>query len=389
MKHLACPLLALTCMVSWSVLAGCDSAAPQKHRPQSTSLPELKSPEEPSAGVHHVARGPEGGPFEARNEAFRLTNTSPSTLRWQVSTHAPWLAVSALSGTLSPDEEAVITMAIDTSRAAALKVGTHDAEVRFFEANDTTSHLATVSWTLIVEPLGEVPGGDPADDVGAPSEGDAAGNEGSDIGPQEDGTSPGLTRVHEGLQVLYEFEESQGLVVSDSSGVQPALDLTLDHTNGTSWGAGTLSFEQASRARTLAPAGRLSDALRATSAVTLEAWISPDNVQQDGPARIFTFSNGASARNVTLGQGLWDDQPKDTYNVRLRTTATSLDGKPLVTTEAGSATVGLQHLVYTRDALGEARIYIDGALVTSATVGGDFSSWSDDFQLAIGNEIDA
>ena len=46
--------------------------------------------------------------------------------------------------------------------------------------------------------------------------------------------SPGK-RVQEGLQVLYTFEEGQGTVVHDTSGVGTPLDLQADHGAAVDW----------------------------------------------------------------------------------------------------------------------------------------------------------
>jgi len=43
--------------------------------------------------------------------------------------------------------------------------------------------------------------------------------------------------------------------------------------------------------------------------------------------------------------------------------------------------------VYSRDADGNAKLYIDGAEVGSATVSGDFSNWDPSYKIMLGNEI--
>ena len=60
--------------------------------------------------------------------------------------------------------------------------------------------------------------------------------------------------------------------------------------------------------------------------ITIEAWVKTASDQQSGPARIVTLSSDTSHRNVTLGQ-----QGK-TFEARLRTTATSPNGVPAITT---------------------------------------------------------
>lgn len=45
------------------------------------------------------------------------------------------------------------------------------------------------------------------------------------------------------------------------------------------------------------------------------------------------------------------------------------------------------HVLYTRNAAGLARLHLDGQLVASRTVPGDFSNWNDQFHLALANEL--
>jgi hypothetical protein len=44
-------------------------------------------------------------------------------------------------------------------------------------------------------------------------------------------------------------------------------------------------------------------------------------------------------------------------------------------------------VVYTRDASGAAKIYINGVQRASRTVGGDFSNWNGSYRLALANEL--
>ena len=74
------------------------------------------------------------------------------------------------------------------------------------------------------------------------------------------------------------------------------------------------------------------NAARASNALTLEAWVTPANTTQSGPARIVTLSATPQTRNFTLGQ----DGPA--YNVRLRTTATDDNGNPSLSSAPGTLT---------------------------------------------------
>jgi hypothetical protein len=193
--------------------------------------------------------------------------------------------------------------------------------------------------------------------------------------------------VIEGLQVLYTFEEGSGTTVQDVSGVGVPLDLEVSDGAAISWVSGGLVIHSSTVVASAGAATKVIDAARVSNGLTIEAWVKPGDTSQDGPARIATLSQDLYNRNFTLGQGLWGSQPSDLYDVRLRTTATDDNGRPSLSTLAGSLMTELSHVVYTRDATGVARIYIDGVERASGTLGGDFSNWDGGFRLALANEL--
>jgi hypothetical protein len=132
---------------------------------------------------------------------------------------------------------------------------------------------------------------------------------------------------------------------------------------------------------------KVINASQDTNEITIEVWIKPASVTQDGPARIVTLSVDPFNRNFTLGQGLGGSQPSTLYDTRLRTTTTDNNGRPSLTTPDGSLATGLTHVVYTRDASGMAKIYVNGVEQVSGSIGGDFSNWDGDFRLALANEL--
>ena len=197
--------------------------------------------------------------------------------------------------------------------------------------------------------------------------------------------TPAVARVTDGLQALYTFNEGQGTVVRDVSGVS-GLDLTISDPENVSWIPGGLSIVSATIVGSAEPATALIEAVRRSNAITVEAWIKSSEINQTGPARIVTISADQLNRNVTLGQGMANDQP-NLYNVRLRTTATDENGQPALSTPPGAVSLALTHVVYTRDSDGAARIYVDGELAVGGSVAGDLSNWSSDYRLALGNEL--
>jgi len=193
--------------------------------------------------------------------------------------------------------------------------------------------------------------------------------------------SPPGERVTDGLQVLYTFDEGSGETVNDVSGVGSPLNLSLGGTAASWIPGGGLAINSSALVASEGPATKVVEACQTTNEVAIEAWVKLANATQDGPARIVTLSSDPHHRNFTLGQD------GGTYDVRLRTTATDDNGTPSLTATGGSLATELTHVVYTRDASGVARIYVDGVERGSRTVGGDLSNWNGDYRLALANEL--
>jgi PKD repeat protein len=194
-------------------------------------------------------------------------------------------------------------------------------------------------------------------------------------------------RVTAGQQVLYTFEEGSGSTVQDVSGVSAALNLSIENPAAVSWMAGGLVVNGSTLIASAGAATKVIDNAKASNEITLEAWLKPATTEQDGPARIVALSQDSSNRNFTLGQGLWGSQPSDLYDVRLRTTTTDSNGRPSLTTSAGTLSTQLNHVVYTHNASGVTKIYIDGVEQVGGTVAGDLSNWNSSYRLGLANEL--
>ncbi len=198
----------------------------------------------------------------------------------------------------------------------------------------------------------------------------------------EDDGPPPVTRVVEGLRVLYTFEEGDGTVVHDVSGVGDPWDLTVESEAATSWMPdGGLSVNSPTVIASFGATSKVTDAVMSSNEITIEAWVKPANITQDGPARIVALSTDFHHRNFQLGQAA------DLYDVRVRTTETTDNGNPSVSAPPGSVTADLTHVAYTREALGMDRIYINGVVVAHRILGGDFSDWDDEYRLSLVNEL--
>jgi hypothetical protein len=187
-------------------------------------------------------------------------------------------------------------------------------------------------------------------------------------------------RVTTNLQVLYGFNEGSGTTVNDISGVGTPLNLTIGSASAVSWISGGLQVNSATLIQSAGAATKVITASQSTNAITLEAWVQPANTTQTGPAPVMTVSQQSNKQNVSLGQlgNRWDGH--------LRTSSTNNAGTGL-TSAVGTATLNLTHVLYTRDASGNVRIYINGVQSTSTTLAGNFSTWTSTYKLGLVNEL--
>ncbi len=199
-------------------------------------------------------------------------------------------------------------------------------------------------------------------------------------------TDPGTPEPGAGPIAEYTFNEGQGNIVRDVSGVLPSVDLKIQNTGNVKWGTGKLTVNKATRIQSASSAEKITNACKASNEITVEAWINPAKINQIGPARIVSISENMNLRNVTLGQGGSKEGTGDHYDVRLRTTQTDTNGRPSVETDAGSLTASLTHVVYTRDTSGTAKVYINGKSVKQGKVNGTFNNWNKSYKLILANE---
>ena len=189
------------------------------------------------------------------------------------------------------------------------------------------------------------------------------------------------TRTATGLIALYEFDDGDGSLVRDSSGFGIPLNLTIGNPGSVTWIDGALSIGSNTIIASASAATKIHSQIGVSNSVTIEAWLKPATVGQSGPARIVTLSANTSLRNFTLGQEL------DAYEVNLRTTSTSDNGVPAVSTSPVGQAEDLTHLVYTRDTAGNVRIYVNGSLDITGTAAGNLSNWDANYSLALANEL--
>ncbi|MEM8968415.1 MAG: LamG-like jellyroll fold domain-containing protein [Bacteroidota bacterium] len=195
-----------------------------------------------------------------------------------------------------------------------------------------------------------------------------------------------VERITEGIQALYFFQEGEGSVVSDVSGVGEPLNLDIANVGRVRWvRGGGLEITQPTFVHTSSPATKLIEACQATDEITLEAWIRPATINQNGPARIITLSQTRTESAALLGQT--SNTSNYEYLTRFNTSGNNSYGAPAFTIQEPYEELQIQHVVFTHAADGTEKIYIDGQEVASQTRMGTTSSWRNDYQLGLANEV--
>jgi ELWxxDGT repeat protein len=193
-----------------------------------------------------------------------------------------------------------------------------------------------------------------------------------------------IGRVRNGLLALYDFEEANGIIVHDTSGVEPALDLRVARSFTHEWVKGGLRLKGITVIRSSGAARKLIKSAKATNALTIEAWITPDAVEQFS-SRIITISPNTTVRNFTLSQGSFKRQDTSEATFRLRSRATNNDGAEW-TSGSGGLKAALTHVVVTIAPGGAIRFYLNGQLAVSGVYEGTFDTWNERYPLLLGNE---
>ncbi|NOZ54298.1 MAG: LamG domain-containing protein [Gammaproteobacteria bacterium] len=203
----------------------------------------------------------------------------------------------------------------------------------------------------------------------------------------------GGKRYERNIIALWEFknEATDANIALDSSGVFPKLDLILNEN--TEWVSGWgIEFKAGGRAlgTSIEASQKLYDLIAPRNEYSIEAWIVPANVTQEGPAIIASYSSGAQDRNFSMGQTLYS------YEFLNRNTASGLDaantanGNPTLITDPDDEDLQAtqQHVVMTYDPVNGRRIYVNGEFTgdNDTVLGGSLSEWNDGYLFVLGAE---
>ena len=187
----------------------------------------------------------------------------------------------------------------------------------------------------------------------------------------------------------YSFLEGEGTEVFDVSSSTPPLDLTFETTTARWRMGGGLELLEPTAVSSSLDAANFVEACIGSGALTVAVWIdgsAAEEARTEDPQRILTLSEN-DVRNFSLsyvGAG-----GVGGFEVRLRSDQGLGDSVFWLTEEpAGkSGRAASQHVVFTRDASGNARLFINGTSVGTGFRGGGFSNWSN-LPLTLGAEPD-
>jgi hypothetical protein len=193
----------------------------------------------------------------------------------------------------------------------------------------------------------------------------------------------GANRYDADTIAKYEFQTGTGYVAYDTSGIDPAADLTISGSVLWAGGWGVTVGAGGKLQATTASSSKLFNLIQATGEFSVEAWVSPSLVAVDNSYMV-SYSGGDTTRNFTLGQ------TNQNYDFMLRSSNSVLNGTPLLATPTAATLLqaSLQHVVLTYDPINGRQIYVNGvnANVPDAQKGGTISNWDSTFALVLGNE---
>lgn len=196
----------------------------------------------------------------------------------------------------------------------------------------------------------------------------------------------GGSRYEDKQIALWEFKSLTGSTAYDTSGIEPAMDLTLSGPVGWVLGYGIDITAGGKAQASTESSKKMADLITLTNAYSIEAWVIPGNVSQED-ARIVSYSAGDTARNFSLSQSLYN------YEFLNRSSNTDAEGRASLVTNDDDEDLqsSLQHVVVTFDPVNGRRIYVNGMFTDdtdpAGTSGGSLIDWNDTYAFVMGNEV--
>ena len=200
-----------------------------------------------------------------------------------------------------------------------------------------------------------------------------------------EGTLASGVNRFEGNQIaLWEFKTGQGTTAFDTSGVNPAIDLTLSGSDVQWQGGYGINIQDGKAQGSTTASAKLHDMILATGEYAIEAWVAAANVTQED-TRIVSYSGGTQARNFNLGQTLYN------YDFFNRSANSGANSDPALSTADADEDLQatLQHVVVNYDPVNGCSIFVNGVWTDDIdpAAGEGMSGWDNSFAFVLGNEV--
>ena len=205
------------------------------------------------------------------------------------------------------------------------------------------------------------------------------------LGLTQGTVASGANRYDADTIAKYMFSEGEGSIAYDTSGIDPAANLTLTNhvTFDSSWGIIFAAGGGKAQA-TVQASSKLNTLIQATGEFSIETWVAPAVVATN-LSDIVSYSGGDTLRNITLAQTNQD------YDFSLRSSNSDLNGMPMLQTPDATMALqaSLQHVVLTYDPVNGRQIYVNGVNqnIPDPQKGGTISNWDSTFALVLGSEV--
>jgi len=186
-------------------------------------------------------------------------------------------------------------------------------------------------------------------------------------------------RVDDDVEYLYDFRGGSGDVIEDSLGNGP--DLLVEDDGAIKWDADGLVVASPTLIQSVEGPTRVHNECTQSSGLSVEAWITPSNISQDGPARIVSYSESLVSQNFLLAQ----DGAKVMGGVRVATG--SMMGDPDLRPYANAVATRPMHLVMVHRDNGDRLLYVDGRRQYFNSAVQDFRNWAPNVPLKLAGEV--
>jgi hypothetical protein len=192
----------------------------------------------------------------------------------------------------------------------------------------------------------------------------------------------GGSRYETNTIALWEFKTGNGTQTFDTSGVDPAIDLTFSGSVDWVLGDGIEIINGKAQGSTT-NSKKLHDLIKATGEYSIEAWLVPGNVSQED-ASIISYSAGGGPRNFTMEQDLYN------YTLLNRTELSDPNGGPALSTADADEDLqaSLQHVVMNFDPVNGRQIFVNGVFTDDpeTSAGRSLVDWNPNYAFVLGNE---